>query len=231
MAIVDNAHTANNISENDELTSHLTNVEHSTTIVNHMYQSIFKPVLGLVLSVVALIILAIPMLTIAAIVALNSPGPILFRQTRGGKNGHPFTVWKFRTMYVSAPEKANKDFSHDAMAHYMTPVGKVLRKYSLDELPQIFNVLAGQMSFIGPRPLAKTDAYALQLRKQVGADQVRPGITGLAQVNGRNGLNDDQKVAYDKEYCDRCSLKMDLGIILKSVIVVLGHHGINKVEE
>lgn len=194
------------------------------------YRNGFKRIGDIFVSLIAIVVLAIPMLLIAALVKLTSKGPVFFRQVRYGKNSRPFTMVKFRSMAADAPEKANKDFSQDAMARYVTPLGRFLRKSSLDELPQLFNVLAGKMSLIGPRPLASTDALVLQLRKQNGADQVRPGITGLAQVNGRNEVSDEDKAAFDAEYARRCSLIFDIRILIESVVVVIQQRGINKDE-
>lgn len=118
-------------------------------------------------------------------------------------NSREFVLFKFRTMTVSAPILANKGFND--MSQYLTTFGKFLRNTSLDEIPQVINILKGEMSFIGPRPLAETDFRVIELRKESGADLVRPGITGLAQMNGRNSLTDDEKAAFDAEYVHNIS--------------------------
>ncbi|WP_225418450.1 sugar transferase [Lacticaseibacillus daqingensis] len=193
-----------------------------------IYRKCAKRTFDFVLSGLGIVLFAAPMVIVAGLVKCTSKGPIFFRQTRFGRDSMPFTLVKFRSMYIEAPEKANKDFSKEAMAHYVTPIGRFMRKSSLDELPQLFNVFTGKMSFIGPRPLAKTDARVIELRQQNGADRVRPGITGLAQINGRNEVSDEDKADYDAQYARQFSFWFDLKILLQSVVVVLSQRGINK---
>ncbi|WP_239061341.1 sugar transferase [Lacticaseibacillus sp. 866-1] len=192
------------------------------------YRRYVKRSFDIVLSGLGIIVLAVPMLIVAFLIKITSPGPVFFCQTRYGRDSRPFTLVKFRSMAVDAPEKANKDFSKEAMAHYVTPLGRFLRKSSIDELPQLFNVFVGQMSLIGPRPLAKTDNHVLELRRANGADRVRPGITGMAQVNGRNEVSDDDKAAFDASYARNYSFMVDVKLIIDSVIVVVSQRGINK---
>lgn len=131
-------------------------------------------------------------------------------------------------MYIEAPEKANKDFTPEARTQYITRIGKFLRKTSIDELPQMINVLKGEMSFIGPRPLARTDEIVLKLRAESGADRVRPGISGLAQVNGRNEISDEVKAKWDADYAQNCTLIEDLKIVVRTLSEVVKQRGINK---
>ena len=145
-----------------------------------MYKGI-KAVLDEFMGICLIIILLIPMLIIAMLVKMTSKGPILFKQERYGIYSRKFTIYKFRTMYIETPEKSNQEFKD--IENFMTPLGKVLRKLSLDELPQLFNIVMGDMSFVGPRPLADSDIDVIYMREKDGADKVKPGITGLAQVN------------------------------------------------
>ena len=139
-------------------------------------------------------------------------------------NSKPFTLYKFRSMTDGAPVKANSEFND--ITSYITPFGMFIRKTSIDELPQLLNIIKGDMSFIGPRPLAITDEKVLALRKKSGADQVRPGISGLAQVNGRNNITDENKAAYDAKYAGRLSMRLDLILIIETFISVLKHDDI-----
>ncbi|MCT3192161.1 sugar transferase [Lacticaseibacillus rhamnosus] len=176
-------------------------------------------------------LLALPMIAIAVLVKITSPGPVLFHQVRFGRNSKPFTMIKFRSMCVDAPQKASQHFTKKERQKFLTPIGKFLRHTSLDELPQLFNVLVGQMSFVGPRPMAETDMNVVRLRQLSGADQVRPGITGLAQIHGRNHISDIAKATYDEVYCEHISIWFDLKIMVRSVIVVSEQTGINPKSE
>lgn len=181
-----------------------------------MYESIWKRVFDIAFSISLLVILFIPMVVVAVVIRLTSPGKAIFKQIRYGVDSKPFEVYKFRTMQQDTPS-LSAQVGEEVISSHMTPVGKVLRELSIDELPQIFNILAGQMSFIGPRPLSSADEITLALRRKNGADRVRPGITGLAQVNGRNLLNERTKAKFDAEYADNVSLKEDVRILLKTV--------------
>lgn len=185
-----------------------------------------KIILDELMGICLIIILLIPMLIISVLVKLTSNGPILFKQSRYGKHSRKFTIYKFRTMYIEAPEMSNQTFQD--INNFITPVGKVLRKFSLDELPQLFNIVKGDMSFIGPRPLASSDIDVIDLRKQNGADKVRPGITGLAQVNGRNNMLDNEKASFDAIYANNISLLTDFKILIKTMINVVLAKDINK---
>lgn len=157
------------------------------------YRDLFKRGIDVVLSIIAIIVLGIPMIIIAICIKKDNPqAKIWFRQQRVGKDNKPFIIYKFRSMTTNAPHQvATEDF--DNSQEYITSVGRVLRKWSLDELPQLFNVLKGEMSLIGPRPLIPKEKIVLELRDQFGATSVLPGITGLAQIHGRDELSDEKK--------------------------------------
>ena len=165
-----------------------------------------KRALDVLLSALALAVLAIPMALIALMVKLSAPGrPVLFRQTRVGRDERPFTLWKFRSMD----------------GERITALGRFLRSASLDELPQLFQVLAGSMSLVGPRPLIPVETHIRALRRAGGVYRLRPGLTGLAQINGRDKLGDEEKAAFDKRYAENISLSLDAHILLATVGKVL----------
>lgn len=190
------------------------------------YRRIIKRLSDLLLSVIVLGIIAIPMVIIGIIIKLTSKGPALFIQERFGRNSRPFKLYKFRSMTNHAPQLANSKFGD--IKSYVTPFGMFIRKTSIDELPQLWNIIKGDMSFIGPRPLAKTDERVLSLRKQNGADQVLPGISGLAQVNGRNNLSDEDKAAYDAKYAAHLSFRVDMLLTVETFVSVLKRDGVFK---
>ena len=172
------------------------------------------------------IILLLPMGIIAILVKATSKGPVLFKQERYGVYSKKFIIYKFRTMYVETPELSNQEFKN--LNDFLTPIGKILRHLSLDELPQIFNVVKGDMSFIGPRPLAESDLNVIKKREKNGADKVKPGITGLAQVSGRNNITDEEKADFDGIYAEKLSLDIDLNILFRTICNVLLEKDIDK---
>lgn len=174
-----------------------------------------KRALDIIISFIALLILAIPMLIIALLIKLEDGSPAIFKQIRMGKNLKPFYIYKFRTMKTQR-EELNSEMSHEEMT---TKVGKVLRATSIDELPQLINILKGQMTFIGPRPWI-VEYYEWFTDEQKKRSDVRPGITGLAQVKGRNGINIFKKINYDLEYVDNMSLWLDVKIFFGSIVEV-----------
>lgn len=190
-----------------------------------MYK-VIKVGLDIVMSMCLIIILLIPMLVIALLVKTTSKGPVLFKQERYGINSKKFTIYKFRTMYIETPELSNQEFRD--IENFVTPIGKVLRKFSLDELPQLFNIIMGNMSFIGPRPLAESDVSVVEMRKLSGADRIKPGITGLAQVNGRNNILDSQKAYFDKIYVENISFLSDLKIFIRTLLNVTFAKNVNR---
>jgi exopolysaccharide biosynthesis polyprenyl glycosylphosphotransferase len=192
-----------------------------------------KRVLDIVLTTLALAVAGIPMLFIALLIKMTSPGPVIFRQTRVGKNGEPFVCYKFRTMYRDAEERKEHlraQNEADGPVFKMkndprrTSVGKVLRRTSLDELPNLFNILQGEMSWVGPRPPTpdEVEQYNDWHRKRL---DVTPGLTGLWQVSGRSDLTFEEMVKLDLYYAENWSLALDTKIILKTIPVVLKREG------
>ena len=181
------------------------------------YRDFFKRGFDIFFSLIAIIILAIPMMIIALWIKVDSPHEkVLFKQERIGINNVPFTILKFRSMRDDAPHQmATENFENPEM--YITRVGKVLRKTSLDELPQLLNVLKGDMSSVGPRPLIPKEKYVLKLRDEYGANKILPGITGLAQVHGRDQVTDENKASYDGKYALNVSLLLVGSIIFMTV--------------
>ena len=174
-----------------------------------------KRTLDVIFSFLLLALLALPMLLIALCVSLSSRGGPLFRQPRIGRGGRTFTCYKFRTMVRDAPpNRPSADFL-DA-ERYITPIGHFLRKTSLDELPQLWNVLRGDMSLVGPRPLIGEEQEMHRARQERGVYGVRPGMTGLAQIHGRDRLADKEKAALDAKYVESLSFRHDLAIVVKS---------------
>ena len=173
---------------------------------------------------IALILISLPvMLPVALIVAiaikLDSPGPALYWSERIGQNGKPFIMPKFRSMSVGAPVVEAEKFTNAGT--YITKVGEFIRKTSLDEIPQFWSVLKGDMSLIGPRPLLPIETHVLELRKAAGVDKLLPGISGWAQINGRTNITGDEKAHLDIEYMQKQSLAFDLKIIFLTIIKVL----------
>lgn len=193
---------------------------------DQMYKYI-KRSLDLITALFLVIILSPLMLIAAILIAVNRDGPILFKQERPGKDGKIFTVYKFRTMSTMLRDKNGNELSD---FDRMTKIGNILRKTSVDELPQLFNIIKGEMSFIGPRPLLK-EYLELYSPEQMRRHDVLPGISGWAQVNGRNTLTWDEKFAYDVYYVDHYSFKMDLKIFIKTIENVVSQDGINSDSE
>lgn len=179
-----------------------------------------KRLLDVLLSCTLLTILSPVFFAVMFAVNLEAKGNIFFKQRRMGQNGRPFTIYKFRTMHPDAPHNVASHDLPDAK-RFISPIGRFLRITSLDELPQLLNVLKGDMSFVGPRPVILQETALLALRHEVGADRVRPGITGLAQICGRDHVCDLQKAAYDGVYARHCCFGLDLRILLCSVKYVL----------
>lgn len=178
-----------------------------------------KRVLDILLSFVLLFFLALPMTLIGLAVGLSSRGGILFRQRRVGRGGRVFVCYKFRTMTSDAPHD-RPSAAFDEAERYVTPVGRILRRTSLDELPQLWNVLRGQMSLVGPRPLIPEEGEIHRVRAENGVYAVRPGMTGLAQVSGRTALDDDTKAALDIRYVRTMSLRQDMHILGRTLFAV-----------
>ena len=184
-----------------------------------------KRVLDFALALLALVALSPLLLAIAAAVALTSRGPVLFRQKRVGRGKKLFTIYKFRTMRVDAPKDSPTHLLKDPAA-YITPVGRVLRASSLDELPQLFNILKGEMALVGPRPALWNQDDLVAARDAVGANDVRPGLTGWAQINGRDELPIPVKARLDGEYVRRMSFLFDARCVLGTVWKVARADGV-----
>ena len=187
---------------------------------------VVRSVIDRILAGIALVILSPLFLIVSIVQKISAPDePIFFLQKRVGKNAHCFNIIKFRTMKSSAPKNvATGDLADPQI--YISRLGRFLRDTSIDELPQFVNVVKGEMSLIGPRPLVYTEREIRFLRRWYGVYQVTPGITGWAQVNGRDTVDIYDKVYYDREYVQNVSLKFDLKVIWKSVLVVLGRKGV-----
>lgn len=180
-----------------------------------------------VLSLLALCCLSPVYLIVALAVKLSSPGPVLFRQKRVGRGGRLFTIYKFRTMRTDTPRDTATHLLQDP-SRYITRVGAFLRRSSLDELPQFFNVLKGDMSIVGPRPALYNQYDLIAAREKAGVNAVRPGITGLAQISGRDELPIPVKVRYDREYVENLSLNMDARCFFGTIISVLRAEGVRE---
>ena len=186
----------------------------------------FKRLFDIIFSFWALIILSPLFLVICVIIFFTPDCKIFFSHERRGRKGKPFKIYKFQTMKNSTPNCATGDLEHPEQ--YITKIGRILRKTSLDELPQLWNILKGDMSFVGPRPLISSEIRMHRLRLEYGVYRFRPGLTGLAQVNGRDDLSIVKKAKYDKEYCENWSLKLDLQILLKSFVTVAKQEGFHE---
>ena len=207
-------------------------------------QLVFKRVVDVVVSAMLIAILSPLMVLIAIAIRLNSPGPALFRQRRVGQNGVPFTLFKFRTMTVDGDDSIHRQYMEDLVRGEaearlndsgervfllddprVTRLGSMLRKTSLDELPNLFNVLRGDMSLVGPRPPISYEFELYDERARARLD-VKPGMTGLAQVRGRGRLNFEEILEADLHYIETWSLGLDFKILLKTVPSVLGKRGV-----
>lgn len=191
-----------------------------------MYKHI-KRIMDLLTAVLLAMVLSPLMLLSAILIAANRDGPVLFKQKRPGKNGKIFTVYKFRTMSTKLCDKNGRELSD---FERMTKIGRILRKTSVDELPQLFNIIKGDMSFIGPRPLL-IEYLDLYSPEQMRRHDVLPGISGWAQVNGRNTLTWDEKFSYDIYYVDHYGFLMDMKIFFKTIQNVIRQDGINSGKE
>ena len=184
-----------------------------------------KRAFDLVLAVMAAAVLAIPVLLVALAVRLTSPGPALYWSDRVGRGNRIFKMPKFRSMRVGTPAVATHLLA-DARSH-LTPIGSFLRKSSLDELPQLWSILVGDMSFVGPRPALFNQHDLIALRTQHGVHELVPGLTGWAQVNGRDELPIPDKVKLDIEYLQRQSLWFDIRILWLTFVKVLRRDGVS----
>lgn len=190
-----------------------------------MYQKIFKRTIDVILSLAGLIVLAIPMLMLAIVVKLDSPGPVLFRQERVGIHKKPFMMPKFRTMRTDTPANMPTHMLSNPDA-WITRSGRIFRKLSLDELPQIWTIFVGDMTIIGPRPCLFNQEDLIAERDKYGANNVKPGLTGWAQINGRDELAIDVKARFDGEYVENMSFVFDAKCFFGTILKVLKRDGV-----
>lgn len=191
-----------------------------------MYKHFFKRLIDIVISFIAIIVLLIPFVLISLLILLTNPGPVFFRQKRFGKNKKMFKILKFRTMKVDTPDLPTDKIKNPEQ--YITRIGRILRKTSLDELPQVFNIFIGQMSFIGPRPALWNQTELIKLRDRVGANDVRPGLSGWAQINGRDEIPEKKKAELDGEYVKKMSFWFDIKCFFGTFIKVFKREGIEQ---
>jgi len=189
-----------------------------------MYKKYFKRLLDIVLATGGIVVLAIPLGIIAIAIKADSDGPVFFKQKRVGKNKEHFEILKFRTMRTDTPKDVPTHELSDPQK-WITKVGKILRKTSLDELPQIFNIFKGEMSVIGPRPALWNQYDLIEERDKYDANSVRPGLTGLAQISGRDELEIPIKAKLDGDYVEKMSLLFDCKCFLKTIKSVLKSEG------
>lgn len=190
-----------------------------------MYRKCIKRLLDFLLSLIGIIILSPVLLILAIVIKVTSPGPVLFKQERMGKDNVHFKIYKFRSMRTDTP----KDVPTHMLSNpdqYITKIGKFMRKTSLDELPQLFNILKGDMSVIGPRPSLPNQYDLNELRDQNGASSIKPGLTGLAQISGRDELEIDVKAALDGEYVKKMSFLFDCKCFFGTITSVLKSDGV-----
>ena len=200
-------------------------MEQSLREGKQVYKHFLKRVIDFILSLIGLIVLSPVFIILCVWIKLDSKGPIFFRQKRVGKNKKHFNILKFRTMYIDTP----KDMPTHMLSNpdqYITKAGKFLRKTSLDELPQIINILKGEMAIIGPRPALWNQDDLIAERDKYGANDIKPGLTGWAQINGRDELEIDVKASLDGEYVRRMSFPFDVKCFFGTITSVLKHEGV-----
>jgi O-antigen biosynthesis protein WbqP len=186
----------------------------------------WKRLADLVFSLVGMLVLSPVFLVICCALFFTPNSKVFFSHERRGRKGKPFKIYKFQTMYNNAPNCATAELENPEQ--YITKIGRILRKTSLDELPQLWNIFKGDMSFVGPRPLISSEMRAHRLRLEYGVYRFRPGLTGWAQVNGRDSISLMKKMKLDKEYCDNWSIGLDLKIIFMSVKTVITREGFHE---
>ena len=191
-----------------------------------MYRYV-KRIMDILFSLLGLVVAGIPMIIIAILIKAESKGGVFFTQNRIGKGKKLFKIYKFRTMYADTP----KDIPTHLLKSpdtFITKTGKILRKTSLDELPQLFNILKGEMSIVGPRPALWNQYDLVEERDKYGANDITPGLTGLAQIKGRDELPIDVKAAYDGEYVRSMNIATDIKIICRTFVSVIREEGIKE---
>lgn len=190
-----------------------------------MYKKYGKRIIDVILSGIGIVVLAVPMLFIAIAIKLDSKGPVMFTQKRVGIHKTYFKIYKFRTMRIDTPSEVPTHELEDPVKWY-TKVGRFIRKYSMDELPQLFNIFKGDMTIVGPRPALWNQYDLLEERDKYGANDVLPGLTGWAQINGRDELEIPVKAAFDGEYVRNLSFVFDFKCFLETIKKVLFAEGV-----
>lgn len=189
--------------------------------VRGRHYNVVKRTLDVIFSALGLLVFLIPLVVILLVVYIDDPGKVIFSQKRVGRNGNCFQMYKIRTMRMDTPKYVAQNDLRNRKRH-VTRVGRVLRKLSLDEIPQLFNVLRGDMSLVGPRPLIQNEADIHEMRSRFGVYNLRPGITGLAQINGRGALSPVEKVRWDVKYLENFGFKEDVRVLSITLPKVIG---------
>ncbi len=172
-----------------------------------------------------LLIVLLPLLVLVVVaIQVDSRGPAIFKQTRIGQHNKPFTIYKFRTMKADTPDVATDQLQNPS--HFVTRLGHMLRKTSIDELPQLLNILKGDMSFVGPRPALYNQYELIKRRTEQHVDRLLPGLTGYAQINGRDDISDEDKIKLDSEYVNIAGFWMDMKIIVKTIYLAAVSRGV-----
>ena len=192
---------------------------------NKVLYLIIKRMMDIILSIIGLFIFFIPFIVIFFLIKFSSKGDVIYWSERIGQNNKIFKMPKFRTMRIDTPSIATHLLKKPE--EWITPIGKILRKYSLDEIPQLWSIILGKMSVVGPRPALYNQDDLINLRKKYNVDTLVPGLTGLAQIRGRDDLSIEDKVKVDREYLEKCSLIMDLNIILITIKKVFISENVN----
>lgn len=193
-----------------------------------MYKRFIKRVIDFIIALIALPFVLIAIIILSSVIYISDPGPVFYNAKRRGYRGKSFTMFKFRSMYVNSPDLRNTDGStfNSSRDPRVTKIGRVMRKLSLDEIPQLLNVLIGDMSFVGPRPTLATVAYESLDDVRKKRLEVRPGITGYAQAYFRNSITQDEKFKWDAYYVDHVSFILDCKIFAHTILAVLKHENV-----
>lgn len=202
-------------------------------MLNYMYKNYLKRIIDFIIALVAIPFVLIIVIIMYPIIYFNDRGPVFYNAPRLGMNGKKFKMFKFRSMYINSPDLRNSDGStfNSSNDPRVTKIGKFMRKTSLDEIPQFFNVLIGQMSLVGPRPTLSTKEFNEIPNEKRKRYQVRPGITGYSQAYYRNSISQDEKFRQDNYYVDHVSFLLDVKIIVKTITSVLKHDNVFVSEE
>lgn len=195
----------------------------SVDVINRRYW-VFKRIMDIILALAGLFMIAVPMLIVSLIVYIDDPGNVLFTQYRVGRGGRCFKLYKLRTMRLDTPQYMSTSEVDDP-DRYITRIGRILRRLSIDELPQLINVLKGDMSIVGPRPLISAESEIHDLRMKYCVYKIRPGLTGLAQIHGRDMVAPADKVRWDVRYLEEFGFWTDVKIVLSTIPKVIGGNG------